>query len=341
MPETPNILDVRKILDNGDEAKRANLVLIAEGYTKAERKLFEGHCRTLVNVIKQEQWYKRMPGALNVHRIMVESKETGRWIPYACPPRPRRTAFKATFCANRSMLRAVGGDMALAQTVAGLHVADVTTTGVLVNHSGKGGTGAHNGFWCTTGRSRWWYVALHELGHGMFGLADEYDGVRGTYTGGREPSAPNITIETDRDKLKWRHLVSPDTPVPTQMHGEPLENTRLRYEVGLFEGGSRFERGVYRPAHNCRMRQSAAGFCDVCEEHIVKFLTPYADEIPEGTGEVAAPTVEVVPDVPEGEETVVRPKARIEVKIGGRTISWIDSRSGTDSAIAYLRRRHP
>ena len=103
-----------------------------------------------------------------------------------------------------------------------------------------------------------------------------------------------------------------------QLYGELLENTRLRSEIGLFEGGSRFERGVYRPAYNCRMRQASALFCEVCEAHIVKLLTPYADEIPEGTGEVAAPVVEVVPDVPEGEGTVVKPKTRIEIKIGKR-----------------------
>ncbi len=336
-----NILDVRKIIDNGDEAKRANLVLIAEGYTKSQRKLFESHCRTLANVIKQEQWYKRMPGALNVHQIMVASKEPGTWIPVSCPPRPRRTPFKATFCADRRTLRAVGGDGELARTVAAENVADVTCTGILVNSGGRGGTGGPSSFWCTTGRRQWWYVALHELGHGMFGLADEYDGVRGTYTGGREPSAPNITIETDRDAVKWRHLISEHTRVPTQMYGELLENTRLRSEIGLFEGGSRFERGVYRPAYNCRMRQASALFCEVCEAHIVKLLTPYADEIPEGTGEVAAPVVEVVPDVPEGEGTVVKPKTRIEIKIGKRTMSWMDTRSGTDSAITYLRRRHP
>ena len=341
MPEKPNVLSVRKILDNGDEAKRANLVLIAEGYTKSQRHLFDRHARTLVNVMKHEAWYKRMPGSLNVHQIMVESKEPGTWIPYSCPPRPRRTPFRATFCSNRTMLRAVSGNTQLARKTAEQHVADVTCTGILVNNAGRGGTGGTNSFWVTTGRSRWWYVALHELGHGMFGLADEYDGIRGTYTGTREPSAPNITIETDLEKLKWRHLISPDTPVPTLMHGERLENVRLRSEVGLFEGGSRYERGIYRPQYDCRMRQSAYAFCDVCEEHIVKFLVPYADEIPEGTGEVSAPVVEVVPDVPDVPSIVVKLKTRIEVKIGRRTITWQDTRAGTDSAIAYLRSRHP
>lgn len=341
MSEKPEVLGVRKILDNGDEAKRANLVLIAEGYTRSQRKLFEGHCRTLVSVLKSEAWYRRMPKSLNVHQIMVASKEPGTWLSYSCPPKPRRTAFRATFCADRRMLRGVGGDMQLARDTAAQNVADVTCIGVLLNNSAKGGTGGMDSFWVTTGRSRWWYVALHELGHGMFGLADEYDGVRGTYTGGREPLSPNITIETDREKLKWRHLISPDTPIPTMMQGERLENLRLRSEVGLFEGGSRFERGIYRPAYDCRMRRSAMPFCDVCEEHIVKFLTKYADEIPDGTGEVVAPLVEVVPDVPESGGTVVKLKARIEVKIGGRTVTWQDTRAGTDSAIAYLRRRHP
>lgn len=339
MPEEPRPLWTKKLLDKGPDNVRANLVLVAEGYQLKDERLFERQCRTLVSVIKREEWFERMP-VLNVHAVMVASREPGPWIPYGCPARPRRTPFRAAFCGNGRMLRLVTGDMPLAKEVAREAVPEVTCTGVLINNRAKGGTGGQDSWWCTAGRRHWYYVALHELGHGMFRLADEYDG-EGEYRGTREPSAPNVTIETDREKVKWRHLISRDTQLPTLMHGEQPRSMRERREVGLFEGAQYRSYGIFRPQWECRMRASRHEFCDVCEEHIVKVLTPYADEIPDGPDEIMSPTVPVVPDTGEGETTVVRPRARIEVRIGTRTMSWPDNRAGTNNAIDFLRRRHP
>jgi hypothetical protein len=329
-----------KLLNSGPDDVRANLVLVGDGYTAAQQRLFLQHARTLARVIKSEPWYKRAP-VLNVHALSIVSEESGTWIPYSCPARPRRTPFKSAFCGNGSMLRLMTGDMPLAKRVAVGAVPNATCTGILINHSGRGGTGSINGFWVTTGRPRWWNVALHELGHGMFGLADEYDGVRGEYRGTRELTAPNLTLQTDREKLKWKHHIHDATPIPTALHGESVPPGKLRHEVGLFEGGGRYERGVFRPALQCRMRESARPFCEVCEEEIVRILQPFTDEIPDGPSIVLPPQEPEEPHVPDEDTPVVKPMVRIEVKIGGRTITWPDTRSGTDSAIAYLRRRHP
>ena len=57
----------------------------------------------------------------------------------------------------------------------------------------------------------------HEIGHALFGLSDEY----ASYGAGEtcfdvEPAAPNITRQTDREKIKWGDLISPQTPLPTE-----------------------------------------------------------------------------------------------------------------------------
>ncbi len=336
----PRVLKTTKLLNSGADDVRANLVLVAEGYTAAQQRLFLSHAKTLALVIKSEPWYKRAP-VLNVHALSIVSQEPGSWIPYSCPARPRRTPFKSAFCGGGRMLRRMTGDMPLAKRVAVKAVPNATCTGILVNHSGRGGTASINGFWVTTGRPRWWNVALHELGHGMFDLADEYDGVLGEYRETRELNAPNLTLETDREKLKWRHLVHDATPIPTAMHGELVPSGPLRREVGLFEGGGRYQRGVFRPCLKCRMRGSSDPFCDVCEEQIIRVLAPFTDEIPDGPTIVLPPKEPDEPDLPDEDKPRAKPIVRIEVKIGGRTIAWPDTRSGTDSAIAYLRRRHP
>ena len=62
------------------------------------------------------------------------------------------------------------------------------------------------------------YVFVHEFGHHMACLADEY------YTSAVayelpdtviEPYELNVTIHADRDKIKWAELIDASTPVPT------------------------------------------------------------------------------------------------------------------------------
>ncbi|HKP45959.1 MAG TPA: M64 family metallopeptidase, partial [Pyrinomonadaceae bacterium] len=45
--------------------------------------------------------------------------------------------------------------------------------------------------------------------------------------------------------------------------------------VGLFEGADYYHCGVWRPEFNCRMRNLSQPFCGVCQQAIVKKLTPF------------------------------------------------------------------
>ena len=58
-------------------------------------------------------------------------------------------------------------------------------------------------------------IAIHEMGHSAFGLADEYGG-NGAGTPAGEPSQPNVTRDTSLTTNKWRDLIAPSTPMPSQ-----------------------------------------------------------------------------------------------------------------------------
>ena len=64
-------------------------------------------------------------------------------------------------------------------------------------------------------------IAIHEMGHTAFGLADEYPYYAGGAETGHdhhpagEPGEPNVTINTNRATLKWRWAVAPTTAIPT------------------------------------------------------------------------------------------------------------------------------
>lgn len=133
-------------------------------------------------------------------------------------------------------------------------------------------------------------VPLHELGHGGFGLADEYPYYRGCnlnppetghdhYTGG-EPAEVNVTANTDRASLKWGDLVLPTTPLPTTVNANCAQcDTQLSPvpagTVGAFEGAKYFHCGLYRPEFDCRMNHRAEPYCAVCQRRIRQMLQPF------------------------------------------------------------------
>ena len=70
------------------------------------------------------------------------------------------------------------------------------------------------------------YIFVHEFGHHLAGLADEYYTSAVAYlpTADRvEPWEPNVTALLDPAALKWKDLVAPGTPVPTPWPKEEFE----------------------------------------------------------------------------------------------------------------------
>jgi hypothetical protein len=156
---------------------------------------------------------------------------------------------------------------------------------VIVNTSVYGGAGGQIGTTSVSGT--WQRIAIHELGHAAFGLADEYeywagcglDAGHDNYAGG-EPGQPNVTINNDRTTIKWADLIQPVTPMPTTSNAncavcDPQPNPQPAGTVGAFEGGKYYHCGVYRPEYNCIMRQLAADFCAVCQRAIRETLEPF------------------------------------------------------------------
>ena len=118
-----------------------------------------------------------------------------------------------------------------------------------------------------------WHVLAHEFGHGLGALADEYCTSR-SYSGS-EPGNVDVTINTDRNTLKWKRFVNPTTQIPTgsgncagYTHGTRPADWDDTQSVGLFEGGGTNGTGMYRPVIDCRMRSNTPEYCPVCYTHM-------------------------------------------------------------------------
>jgi hypothetical protein len=109
-------------------------------------------------------------------------------------------------------------------------------------------------------------VLIHELGHSIGGLWDEYlyDGASGRPY--YEPSVANVTTVDDPAKVKWSEFISGTPPVPTP----------LWYDgYGLFEGAMYYTYGIYRPTGISMMRNTSYPYFLVNSRQIESVLQQF------------------------------------------------------------------
>ena len=195
-----------------------------------------------------------------------------------------RTAFDATYCTG-GIRRLLVVDDALVQQAVAAHVPAWHTILVVVNATIWGGSGGSVGTYSLApGAHR---IAIHEMGHTAFGLADEYHYWAGCGTDtdrdnhpATEPSEPNVTINSNRDTIKWKHLIQSSTAMPTMSNPDcslcdNRASTVPAGTVGAFEGAHYYHCGAYRPEHDCYMRNAGQPFCAVCSGVITARLQPF------------------------------------------------------------------
>jgi hypothetical protein len=280
------VLGTTKIVDAGPAAQRWNIVIVSEGYRSSEMPQFATDARQFADTLLATAPFDRLRAGINIYRVDVTSTESGARDSKSCKggtgAKPK-TYFDASFCTGgiRRLLVANNGRVVkvVSKQVPEWHMALLSVNSPI--HGGSGGPVAT--FSRAPGASD---IAIHEMGHTAFGLADEYEYFSGCSESGHknhsgsEPSQPNITTNKNRATTKWRSLIQASTPVPTTVNGncdgcDPQPTPVPAGTIGLFEGADYYHCRVYRPEFNCRMRNLNQPFCGVCQQVIVKKLTPF------------------------------------------------------------------
>ncbi len=284
------VLGATKVFDNGPDSERYNLVVLAEGFQATEQDAFNAAVDQIVASLFDYPPIDTLTNAFNVYRINVASDQSGADNPMPCHPEGIyvNTYFDATYCAS-GIPRALVVNNSIAFSVMNAHVPSWDQGVVIVNATQWGGTGGSLSV--TSLAPGWEGIVIHEMGHSAFGLADEYEYYAGCGSGENrdhhpavEPSEPNVTIETNRDDVKWNHLILPATPLPTTQNADCSQcdsqgNPFPSSTVGLYEGAHYYHCDCYRPQFHCMMR-NLASFCAVCRERIVETLAPFLPEEP-------------------------------------------------------------
>lgn len=308
------VLGLTKIFDAGPPSARFNIVIVSDGYQAAQMAQFQTDANAIRDALFLEPPFEQaeLTCAINIYRLDVTSTDTGADKPNCSDGGGGNTFvdtyFDSSFCADGATQRLVYGDAQLAMDTVEALLPQWHQIMVLVNDAERGGGGGSVAFFSTGGMD-WRQVAVHEMGHSAFGLADEYDyGGPDDWPGG-EPGEPNVTAQSDPALVKWSALVtagslSPTRDNPSCTSTDPGPSGVPAGTVGTFEGAKYSHCGAYRPVWNCMMRDTGADFCPVCTDRIMTVMAPFAQPAPGGNVALANTTVDFN-DVPTG-LTVVR-----------------------------------
>ncbi len=345
------VLGTTTVVDSGPPSRRWNLVLLGDGFREAELGEYEAAVRRFVDRLFATPPFDRLRGAVNVHRVDVASTDSGADDPVACggTGAAPRTYFDATFC-TAGIRRLLVVDDVTAFTVAGDAVPQWNMILVVVNSTVYGRSGGGVAVYSLAGGAE--EIALHEMGHAAFGLADEYEYFAGCGVDtdrdrhpAFEPAEPNVTTDADPATLKWRDLVRPGTPVPTTRNADcaqcdPQPNPLPADTVGAYEGARYYHCGAYRPQFDCKMRALGSPFCAVCGRRIRQTLAPYLQEVPMPTQVAVNVTLSVLRQGSRG-ATVEKLQALLNAVSNARLVEDGDFGPRTDGAVrAFQRARH-
>ena len=229
------------ILNTGPAATRMDYVFIGDGYTATEMAKWRADAQKVIDGFLADPLFAANRGAMNVRRVDVASNQSG--VDEPDKGIYRDTAMDGAFnCYNMDRLLCVNS--AKVYSVAGSVLAPDERDVIIVisNSTRYGGSGGEIATLSMAEQSI--EIALHEIGHTAFALADEYD--YGTCAAG-EPGEVNVSANGTRS-VKWGNLISSGTAVPTGL-GVYANGT-----VGVFQGGQYCATGKYRPTENSRMR---------------------------------------------------------------------------------------
>ncbi len=200
----------------GDPHDSLDLAILGEGYTAGQEDLFRRDFEKAARTLLEQEPFRSLRGHINLYAVLRPSQESG------CdePQRGvwRRTALGCHFFSLGSPRYLLTDDDRALREVASVVPYDLAI--VMVDHDRYGGGGIYGQYSVFTAHNRWaGYLLVHELGHALAGLADEYYSSSVAYTDlyppGVEPAEPNITALLDPARLKWRDLLTPGVPIPT------------------------------------------------------------------------------------------------------------------------------
>lgn len=254
------ILDIRTIHRSALGPDGVNLVIVSAGFTAAEMETFFELCGRMTTSFFTHQPWRRYGDWVNMYAVFVgdESAENSR-------VRVGGHKGQILMCDN-------GLAAEYASYAAPAHVA-------IVMHNSSFST-ASCGMWGVATVNKTSAdnagAVVHELGHCLAGLGDEYIQRGDTFNGTEEGlvNTVNVSAHANPRLSRWNYWTADAWPglfgMLTYPGVSPVKN---------FEGAG-WPKGIYRPEEACMMRGSRDAFCVVCDETMQANLIRYTNLLP-------------------------------------------------------------
>lgn len=297
---------------SGPPEEKLDLLLVGDGYTAAERGKFEADARRLVAALFDHEPWRSRRGDVNVWGLCPAAERSG--VSRPSTGQHRRSLVGASYDAFRSERYLLTFENRTLRDVASHAPYDALA--ILANGETYGGGGIFNLYATVAAGSRWApYVFVHELGHSVAALADEYFTSETAYLpAGDRPEPWEANVTADPAAAKWADLASPGLPRPSPWPKEAFTKRALELQaqrkairarngperemdelfllqqreesallgplagkVGAFEGANYEAQGYFRPQADCVMfSRDEVPFCKVCQRTLSTVLDLYA-----------------------------------------------------------------
>jgi hypothetical protein len=295
MPVEEGFLEIQQQLESrrGGPDNRLDLVFVGDGYTAGQMNTYHSHVNTYhshVNTITNQFFnyepYKSYEPYFRVTAVEVVSVDSGVDNDTSQNVSRNTALDMAYWCSGIERLLCVSVSKAYSHANAG--APDVDQVLAVANSSKYGGAGYPSSNLGTLAGANGSAVdiAIHENGHSLGDLADEYTyGGPSNYTGG-DPSSSNASIYTQSQQTsqsrKWYQWMG---------------TSRAGFDgpVGAYEGANYSVTGIYRPSNNSMMRSLGRPFNLPSAEKLIKEI--YREVNPIDGGLANGSTVDVSEDL--------------------------------------------
>ena len=302
------------IVVNGKPEKQVDIVVLGEGYAKEDMAKFKKDAQRFAKVLLNTAPFASCKDKFSIRAVETPSPQSGVNHPHQ--DIHTRSALSVTYGAFDSQRYALGFDNKTIRDAAA--AVPYEFTAILMNDSIYGGGGIYNLYITAAADNAFHeYLFVHEFGHHFADLADEYYTSATAYEMDAlhlEPWELNVTANADPKTIKWKDIVTADTPIPTPWQKDKydkhsiavqkkrvemrkakvdekvmedffikkrewdeklLSNMKHSDKVGAFEGAQYKSKGLYRSAANCIMFTRHNKFCPACQRAIKMIITQY------------------------------------------------------------------
>ena len=249
--------DPTSILIHGSETNKDNRIIMAivgDGFTAD----YQNHYNTLVNTYKNKIFstipFSKYSKFFNLYRINAISNDLGIGSGSARDTALGMYTKGLTLPFNSSLFydvldKAYGPGIDFPLVVGYTYPGDTYAGSAWGNVAKATDTGGY-------------HVLLHELGHTIVGLADEYNFNHCNHgpNGPSEPGSPNISAESDATKVKWKHWTG-------------------YQHISTYEGGGYCKNGIYRNHPLSKMFNAYKPFYEVNSEAFALKFYEHVDPI--------------------------------------------------------------